>query len=332
MFGAGAARARGQAFSELTALVKAGISIGHALSDLGEDMGNNAMGRTLVRMGREVTSGTSLASAMRHQDGAFEPLIIAMVEVGEQGGRIEEALRGAANYYKRDWELRHLLTRELAYPIVLLLAIIFIPAIAQFIIVWLKSTLTAAIGAALVRGLLTLVSVGVPAAIVYLTIRTVSRTETGRQRIDAIKLRIPVVGGVVRRVVMARFCRALASLHSAGVLMGTSLRLAAAAAGNALIRSEMERAARKVEQGERLSVALGEAPQVPRTVIRMLSTGEDSGEVDRMAENVAEHYEMEAETAIKQMAVSITPAAILIAAVIIGVMFIGGFMDLYSGF
>ncbi len=137
MFGAAAARARSEVFNELASLTKAGISIGHALGDLGEDMSGKQLGRTLVRMGRQVSNGDPLATAMRDQGDAFIPLTIAMIEVGEEGGRLEEALRSVAEYHERDFELRHLLTRELAYPMVLLAALILIPAIAQFVIVWL---------------------------------------------------------------------------------------------------------------------------------------------------------------------------------------------------
>ena len=331
MFGAAAARARSEVFGELATLVGAGVSIGHALGDLGEDLGQRHLGSTLVRMGRRVSSGTTLADAMRDEHGAFEPLTVAMIEAGEQAGRLDEALRGVAQYHERDLELRHLLTRELAYPLVLLGAIIVIPTAAQFIIKWLTGSLAAAVVAAALRLAVTLIYLGVPAGIIYAIYRSLSSTETGRRRLDAIKLGIPIIGGVVRRVVMARFCRALASLYSSGVLMGSALRLAAAAAGNAVVADELTRGAAKVDAGGKLSDALEQAPHVPRTVVRMIRTGEDSGEIDRMAHNVAEHYEMEAQTAIKQMAVTITPIAVLIAAVIIGMMYIGSFLQIYSG-
>lgn len=332
MLGAAAARARSEVFNELATLVKAGVTIGAALTDLGDDLARRPLGPTLARMGAEVSNGTPLAEAMRRRGDVFSPLTIAMIEVGEQGGRLEAALRAVADYHERDFELRHLLTRELAYPLVLLAAVIFIPAIAQVVMIWLTSSLWAGLVAGAMRLLFTFIVIGVPAGIIALTVHTLSRSERGRAQLDAVKLGLPIIGGVVRRIVMARFCRALASLYSAGVLMGSSLRLAAAAAGNAAIESELQAVAMKVDAGERLSNALEEATGIPRTVIRMIRTGEDSGEVDRMAEHVAEHYEMEAQSAIRQMAVTITPIAVLIAAVIIGVMFIGGFMNIYSAY
>ncbi|MCD6361161.1 MAG: type II secretion system F family protein [Armatimonadetes bacterium] len=332
MFGAAAARLRSEIFRELATLVKAGITVGAALTDLGEDLRGGPMGHALVRMGAEVSDGMPLAAAMRQRGDTFSPVVIAMIQVGEEGGRLDEALQSAADYYQRDFELRHLLTRELAYPFILLLAIIFIPAAAQFVMVWLTSSLAAAVAAGALRLVFTLIVIGVPAGIIAATVHTLSRSEEGRARLDGIKLRVPVIGGVVRRIVMARFCRALASLYSSGVMMGTALRLAAEAAGNAELERELKRVAGRVDRGERLSVALEDAGGVPRTVIRMIRTGEDSGEVDRMAENIAGHFEMEAETAIKQMAVTITPVAVLIAAVIVGVIFIGGFMNIYASY
>ena len=330
MFGAAAARMRSEVFNELASLTKAGISIGHALSDLGEDMAGKPLGRTLVRMGHQVSNGDPLSSAMRDQGDAFSPLTIAMIQVGEEGGRLEEALRSVAAYHERDFGLRHLLTRELAYPMVLIAAVILIPALAQFVIVWFTASIAAAIVAALVRGLLTLLIIGVPTVLVTLLIRNLRRTKTGRRRLDAIKLRIPVAGGVIRRVVMSRLLRALAALYSSGVLLGTSLRLAAQACGNEVIGDDLERSADKLDAGARLSDVLAESPHVPKTVLRMMRTGEDTGEVDVMAGNVADHYEMETQTAIKQAAVTITPIMIVLIAIIIGVMYIGGFMRVYG--
>lgn len=332
MFGAAAARARSEVFNQLATLVKAGVSIGAALSDLGDDRSRRPLGPTLVRMGAEVSQGMPLAEAMRRRGDVFSPLTVAIIDAGERSGRLEEALRAVADYYERDFALRHLLTRELAYPLVLLVAIVFIPAIAQSVLVWMTASLLAALVAGTLRLLVTFVLIGVPVGIIALTVHTLSRSEQGRAHLDTLKLRLPLIGGVVRRIVMARFCRALASLYSAGVLMGSALRLAAAAAGNAALEGQLRAVAAQVDRGERLSTALERVDQVPRTVVRMLRTGEDSGELDRMAQAVAEHYEMEAETAIKQMAVTITPLAVLLAGVIIGAMFIGGFLNLYSAY
>jgi type IV pilus assembly protein PilC len=324
MVGAAQARLRAEVFSELTTMVKAGVTIGQSLTAIGEDLEHARMSAVLTEMGMQVSSGETLTDAMRRHPDLFSPVTVSMVEVGEKGGRLEHALRTAADYHEHDFELRHLLTRETAYPIVLFAIIIFIMPIANFIKTWIAGPgLLAALIGLVLQLIFIAVSVGVPVAAVVLLVKRYSGSEQGALALDGAKLKIPLVGNVIRKLCLARACRALASLYSSGVLMGTSLRLAGEAAGNRAVARELTRNVAKVEGGGKLSEALGESPLIPRMVVRMLSTGEDTGEIDKMAHNVADHFEEEAQTAIKQMAVSITPVAVLIAGVIVAIMAIG---------
>jgi type IV pilus assembly protein PilC len=112
--------------------------------------------------------------------------------------------------------------------------------------------------------------------------------------------------------------------------MGTALRLAGEASGNEVVKSELGGGARVVESGGGLSDALAESSLMPGTVVRMLKTGERTAEVDAMAHNVADHLEQETETAIKQMAVSIAPVAVVIAGIIVALMVLSFYADFYS--
>jgi len=329
MFGATQARLKSQVFSELTAMVGAGVSIGESLSAVAEDMEHGRMASVLDEMGMQVSSGSSLADAMRRHPKVFRPVSISMIEVGEEGGRLENALRGAADYHERDFELRHLLTRETFYPIVLFAAIIFIWPMANFVRIWITDSLLPALLGLLVTLLLMIVSIGIPLGALVFALWAYSRTEQGRGTLDRIRLSIPIIGNLIGKLSLARFCRALASLYSSGVLMGSSLRLAAEASGNLAIERELAAGIAKVEGGGKLSEALAESPLIPRMVVRMLRTGEDTGDLDQMAHRVADHFEEEAQTAIKQMAVSITPIAVLIAGAIVLLMALSFYTGAY---
>lgn len=331
MFGAAQARLRAEVFSQLATMVKAGVAIGESLTAVAADLGHRQMASALAQMGMWCSSGESLTQAMVRHPHLFPPVTVSMIEVGEAGGRLEAALSDAAHYHERDFRLRHLLTRESAYPMVLFSVIILIMPIANFVRTWITDTFLHALLGLLAQLLLMLVLMGIPVGAVALALWHYARTRQGREVIDGLKLKVPFIGNVVRRLSLARFCRALASLYSSGVLMGTSMRLAGEAAGNRVIERELTRNVAKVEAGGKLSEALGASPLIPRMVVRMLSTGEASGEIDRMAHNVADHFEEEAETALTQMAATITPAAVLIAGVIVAIMLVLGYTSFYAG-
>ncbi len=328
MFGAGRARLQAEIFAELAAMVRAGVNIGEALEAVAEDLHDRPTAEALAQAGHETSRGRRLSESLARHRHIFSPLTIAMVEVGENSGRLEQALRNAQQYHERDFELRHLLTRELAYPIVLFAAILLIPLLGQVLLVWITDTLQAAMLLAVRQLLLYAILLGVPAGVLALIWRSMSGSEQGRVKLHGMLLNIPIVGGVLRKLAVARFCRALAALYSSGVLLGTSVRLAGDAAGNAKIRHELTRNAAQIDAGGSLSEALEGSPLIPRTVLTMLKTGERTGDIDTMAHNVADHLEREAETSTKQLAVSLTPVAVLIAGVIVAVML----LSFYTGY
>ncbi len=328
MFGAGRARLQAEVFGELAAMVHAGVNIGEALGAVAEDLHDRRMAEALAQAGHEVSRGGRLSESLARHERLFSPLTVAIVEVGESSGRLEQALRTGQQYHERDFELRHLLTRELAYPIVLFAAILLIPLLGQAILVWMTDTFAAAALLVIRQLLLYGIVLGVPVGAIALIWRAMSNSEQGRVRLHGVLLNIPIVGGVLRKLAVARFCRALASLYSSGVLLGTAVRLAGDAAGNAKVRDELTRNVGQIDGGASLSEALAGSALMPRTVLTMLKTGERTGDIDGMAQNVADHLEREAETSTKQLAVSLTPVAVLIAGVIVAIMLLG----FYTGY
>ncbi|MGD9497789.1 MAG: type II secretion system F family protein [Armatimonadota bacterium] len=330
MFGAARARQQTELFRQLGAMVHAGVSLGESVSTLAQEHGNTPLGRALARVGHEVSHGHALAASLRKHERLFSPLTVAMVEVGEQSGRLDETLHGIQQYHEKDFELRHLLTRELAYPTVLFAAILLIPLAGRFILVWMTGSAGAALAGALGQLVMYAIVLGVPTTVALLVVRSMTGSEQGRVRVHGLLLSVPIIGGVARRLAVARFCRALASLYSSGVLLGTALRLAADAAGNALVGHALTREAPRIDRGGSLADALEASAVIPRTAVQMLRTGERTGDIDQMARSVADHLQQEAETAIKQAAAAIAPAAVIIAGIIVGLMVVGFYAGLYT--
>lgn len=330
MFGAGRAKLQAEIFGSLAAMVHAGVGVSEALDALARDMGPPRLQQALQEIARETRHGRTLSSAMGAHPEVFPHLTIAMVEVGEAGGRLEEALRTVQEYYERDHELRHLLTRELTYPLILFCAILFIPLIGNVLRVWLTSDLLSALRAGAAQLLGYAILLGVPAAAVALAVRSMGASHHGRVRLHQTLLRVPIIGTALHKVAVARFCRALAALYASGVLLGSAVRLAGEAAGNEYLRERLTADAGRVDTGGSLVDALERSGVLPATVLQMLRTGERTGDLDTLAHNVADHLELEARTAITQLAVTLTPAAVIIAGIIVGLMVISFYAGMYA--
>jgi type II secretory pathway component PulF len=134
---------------------------------------------------------------------------------------------------------------------------------------------------------------------------------------DGVKISLPVIGKTVRRLVMSRFARALATMYEAGLSLPEGVRLSARACGNHYIAGALEACIRHMQHGMKLSEALAATRVVPNTVLQMVVTGEESGQLGTTLSKVAEYYEDEAKTAIHAMCVTILPVAIVFLGAIV---------------
>ena len=173
---------------------------------------------------------------------------------------------------------------------------------------------------------------GIPGGLVYLVYRSLSKAEQWREALDSLKLHIPLLGAVVRRLALAKFARALSYTYSAGVPMGQAITLSASAMGNSILERRFQNAVPLVQKGYKLSEALGKAPDIDDMVLGMLRTGEQTGELDATMERVADHFEVAAETSIHRMAVMALPIGVIFAGIVIGYIVINFWLTHYSGF
>jgi type IV pilus assembly protein PilC len=307
-------------FRELATLVGAGISLVETLGELSKRPLTAEMRNFLATAQTYVSHGRKLSEAMRSTPGRFSELTISLVEAGEEGGRLEEMLRDAAMYLERDVELRRMVARETFYPKILLAACLFIPLATKVIVAGITKNGLAAAGVLFLGLLMYAIFGGLPVLALYAVYRSFSRSETGRDKIDAMKLGVPVLGGVVERLALLKLARALGALYAAGVSWPKAVGLAADAAGNRCIGAEVRRAVPEVEKGKPLSEALAASRLKGSLVLRLLATGEKTGNVDEMVLKAADHYADETETQIKRMSVMIVPVAVILMGVVVGIM------------
>ncbi len=317
---------------ELATMLKAGVSLGEALHVLEGRAAYPRLREAVLHGAEHVDKGHRFSEVLAEYPDEFSELTTAVIAMGEQTGRLDESFDQVAGYLEREYSLRQMIMRETFYPKVLLVACILIPlaipALIQAIMGSIWSGLWLFLKTLAKWGLI----LGIPGGLVYLVYRSLGKTQQSREGLDSLKLHIPLIGPVVRRLALARFARALSYTYSAGVPMAQGISLAAAVTGNAILERRFQDAVPLVQQGYKLSDALGKAPDIDDMAMRMLRTGEQTGELDKTMERVAEHFEASAETSIHRMAVMALPLGVIFVGIIVGIIVVNFYVQHYSGF
>jgi len=310
-------------FRQLHMMLKSGMTITHALDSLGRQGG---CGRGLRRVAREsadhVKLGSRLSEALRCYPWIFQDLHIALIRAGEESGTLDVSLGRLADYLDREQAIRQRLRVATFYPKVLVMAVIFIPALPTLIFsgfrAYLKETLH------------TLLPLLLIILAVWVGYRTFSAVYPFRYVLDVIKLKIPKIGSAVRMLALSRFYRVVATMFAAGVPVGEALAYGAKATGNIFLMRRIESAIPMVRQGSTISESLARSGVLPPVAMDMLRTGEQSGEIDALLTKAAEYAEGEAEVAISQMTVVLGVLLLLGIAAYIGTVVVNFYVSRYS--
>jgi type II secretory pathway component PulF len=305
-----------QFYRELATLVGSGMTLIQALHVIEENTTHPTLRWAVRSLVPGIERGQRLSENMRRFPEAFSPLSVAIVAAGEASGKLEEMLRSLAEYAEYDLEVHRMIQRETLYPKILAGAILTLPLVVVLVIslsalgsVFRSASLL--IPVAVLAGLLGCTVVGT------LLVRSYQQSDQGRTLIDRLRLTLPLFGGLNQKIVMSRFCRALSALYSAGVPMPEAVRLSSDAAANLALAEELRAAIPHLSQGGRLSEVLVTSRYVPSTVVAMLRTGEQTGDIDKTLGKVAEYYDDEAKTKIRQLATAIVPVCVIIAAIFV---------------
>lgn len=307
---------------QLSTLVGAGVPLVQALSALTEQVENTRLKGVIARVRDRVNEGSSLADALA-QAGPFEDLYVGMVRAGEAGGALEQVLERLADYLESQVRLRNKVTSILIYPavmfafamlVVAILVTVVLPQITELLVSlnrplpWFTKAIIA--GSHFARDWWWAIALGVVALLAGF--RAVSRTTAGRERLDALKLRLPVVGRTVRLVAISRFSRTLSTLLAGGIPIVRALDISRHVANNVVLGRAIDAARESVTEGQSLAQPLRSSGEFPPVVVHMVEVGERSGEIEAMLEKVAQTYEEQVETSVSRLTALLEPLLILL--------------------
>lgn len=326
---------------QFSVMIDAGLPLVQCLEILGNQEENKMFAKIILQVRQDVEAGSSLADSMAKHPKAFDELYSNMVRAGETGGILDTILHRLATYIEKAVKLKSQVKSALIYPV----AVITIAGLVVAIILWkviptfaslykglgaelpTPTRITIAMSHFLVRfGWLCVAFI----VLSIVAIRQYHKTYTGRRKLDNLLLKAPILGLIMRKIAVARFCRTLSTLTSSGVPIIEGLEITAKTAGNAIIEDAIMNVRQKVEEGKSISEPLKDSNVFPPMVVQMISVGEQTGMLDTMLEKIAIFYEEEVDAAVEGLMKLLEPVMITILGVVIGGIVISMYMPLFS--
>lgn len=326
---------------QFSVMIDAGLPLVQCLDILGKQEPHQRFAATILKTREDVESGMSLADAMRKHPRTFDALFTNMIQAGEAGGILDTILKRLATYIEKNVKLISQVKSAMIYPV----AVICIAALVVGVILWkviptfakmfeglgAQLPLPTRVVIAMSNGLVAygpFLIMGLAA--MAFAVRTYYRTEQGRHMIDGMLLRAPILGLILRKVAVARFCRTLSTLISSGVPLLDGLEITARTAGNAIIEDAIMETRASIERGETVSKPLQDTKVFPPMVTQMIGVGEATGALDMMLAKIADFYEDEVDTAVAGLLTLLEPVMISFLGVVVGGIVISMYMPIFD--
>jgi type IV pilus assembly protein PilC len=326
---------------QFSVMIDAGLPLVQCLDILGKQEPHKGFSDVILQVRSDVESGAALADAMKKHPRAFDALYSNMIAAGEAGGILDTILKRLAVYIEKNVKLQGQVKSAMIYPV----AVIIIAAVVVAAILWKViptfAQLFAGLGAELplpTRVVIilsnNLVSYG-PLILIGLGaagygLKSYYATAGGRYTIDAIVLKLPILGMIMRKIAVARFCRTLSTLLSSGVPILDGLDITARTAGNAVIEEAIQKTRTSIERGETVSGPLRETNVFPSMVVQMINVGETTGALDAMLSKIADFYEEEVDTAVAGLLTLMEPIMIAVLGGVVGGIVIAMYMPIFD--
>ena len=318
---------------QFVSITQAGVPMKEALQMLSEQTENKWLKRAISEVLLNVEKGNTLADSMRSQPDIFPPMLVNMVEAGEQSGSLEMAFSRMAVHFEKEAKLKATIKKATIYPIILVIAAIGViavmllfvipifidmfadldiemPAITMFVMnssKWMTSHWYVVLG----------IIVGVVAAY-----KLIYRTTQGRLTIDRIKMKMPLFGKLAVKTACSQFARTMSTLLMSGISTIDALETTSKIVNNIHYTNAMLKAREEVMKGVPLSEPLEASGIFPPMVYHMTGIGEETGNVEEMLEKMADYYDEEVEMTTQSVLAAMEPIIILFMALIIGTLVI----------
>ena len=328
---------------QFATMVDSGLSMLRCLYVLEEQTPNKKLATVIGQIRADVEAGISLSDALEKHPKVFSRLYVSMVRAGEIGGILDDVLNRLAAQLEKEDSIRRAVRSAMVYPTLIgtfaVVVLIFMVMFLIPIFAGMYKDLGNAKLPSLTRFMMAISDVMrnwwfivIPGIIALIwVLRYLKRTPRGVEVWDRMKLRIPMgIGGIIRKLAVARFSRTLGTLVSSGVPILQAIEITGQAAGNVVIEHAMEDVQTCVKEGQSITTPLTKVSVFPPMVTQMISVGEETGSLDAMLSKIADFYEDEVNASIKSLTSILEPVLMLFVGVLVGLVVISMYLPIFN--
>jgi len=326
---------------QLSTMINAGVPLVQAFELAEKGSSKKALIKLLKDMRGELEGGLPLGETLRKFPDNWDRLSCALVQAGEQGGILDTILLRLCTYREKAAALMAKIKSAMVYPVAIITVAFIVTAVLMIFVIPVFGAMFADFGGELPMPTQIAINISngfveywylvvfVPIAIVT-GIKQVYKTTVGHYRLDQLLLNLPVIGDVLRKAAVARFCRTFSTLTAAGVPVLESLSTVAETSGNVVIEEAILNAKESITQGQTLSAPLTASGIFPRMVTQMINIGEETGSMEEMLSKIADFYEQEVDAAVDGMTALMEPFIMAFLGIVIGGLVIAMYLPIFK--
>ncbi len=326
----------------LSQLLKAGVNIIEALTDLRDTVENAGFRQVIASLLEDIGGGLKLSEAMANHGYCFDNVFVALVRAGEQSGQMTEVLDELSDNLKWQDEMASQAKKALVYPIVVLVVIVAVIFVLMIVLVPQLAATFKTLVPKLPRETEVLIFIsnifvrwwylliGVPAALVFGALAFARTSEKAQRAIDEVGLKLPILGEVRQKIILARFSTYFALLYKAGISVLDCIQICEKIVGNRVMEEGLQRVGRSISEGQGISLAFTATKLFPPLVLRMLRVGESTGALDTALLNVSYFYNRQVRDSISRMQTLLGPATTVVLGLLIMAILYSIFLPIYD--
>ena len=322
-------------------MIDAGLPLIQCLSILADQEENKAFAKILRTIKEDIEGGTSLTDALKKHPKVFDDLFVNLIAAGEAGGILDVVLARRSAYLENAMKLKAAVKSAMTYPITVLCIAAGVVTLLLLKVIPTFQKMFADMGGELPGPTQVVVGMsefmqnywwvlGVIVAAMVLGLKMFYKTEKGHWTIDALLLKAPLIGNVLRKVAVAKFTRTLATMMSSGVPILEGLNIVSKTAGNVVIEAAVVKTRQAISEGQSIAEPLSASGVFPPMVVQMIAVGEATGALDIMLNKIADFYDDEVDAAVKGMTAMIEPIMMVFLGGVCGGMIIAMYLPIFK--
>lgn len=326
---------------QMYTLMRSGVPILRAIHGMADASTSTTLKKALSEISTQLEGGYTLSSALNQHPKIFGSLFVSLVHVGENTGQLEESFLKLTSYLEREQATRKRIKTALRYPTMVLFALAAALVILNIFVIPTFANMFSKLGAELPLATQFLISSSnlflnywpimlISCLVAVITIRQSLQTKKGRYQWDKRKTKIPVIGSIIERSILARFAHSFGIILKSGIPMTTGLTLVADAVDNKFMQEKIVAMRLAIESGESLLRSAIASAMFTPLVLQMIAVGEETGRVDELLKEVGDYYEREVDYDLSTLTARIEPLLLVVVALMVLVLALGIFTPMWD--